>query len=64
MNDKQIKRVIFYCTSCEYHNSLELGMPNYVEAQTEYDSLTEAYEHMITNLGHNIEGRVKQNEKL
>lgn len=56
----KIVRVVFYCTTCEHYNTMNRGMPNHIERQVEYDSLTSAYEHMILHgLDHNLEGRIE-----
>lgn len=47
--------VIFRCTSCDYYNRLELGIPGFVERQTEFDSFSDAWAHMRDNDHHHIE---------
>jgi len=54
-------RVIFYCITCEHRNTEELGMPGYILAQTEYDSLNEAIEH-LNSTDHWIEARIEETD--
>lgn len=41
--------VIVKCTTCEHYNEMELGTPNFKPRQVEYESFTEAYEHMLAH---------------
>jgi hypothetical protein len=49
------QQVIIICRTCEDRNKAMLGMPNYIEQDTEYESLTRAFEHMAeSNDGHDL----------
>lgn len=41
------KQVTFICKTCEYRNENQLGMPGFDPVNTEYESLTEAMEHLM-----------------
>lgn len=49
MTDNKVIEVIIVCRTCEHFNSMNRGMPDYIEAQTEFESLTDAYEHLLNN---------------
>lgn len=44
-----MKQVFFKCTSCEDRNSSMLGMDGYIIQQTEFESFTDAWNHMMAN---------------
>lgn len=53
--------VIFYCTTCEYYNRVNLGMPNHIERQIEYDSLNDAIEHITSHDSeHNVIAKIEE----
>lgn len=54
------KQVIFRCTTCEYRNSMDLGMPHFIPFNTEFESLSDAYNHMINNENHEVIAVIKE----
>lgn len=57
------KQVIFKCTTCEYFNDMERGMPDYIEAVVEYESFTDVYEHMMSqDYTHNIIAIIREED--
>jgi hypothetical protein len=60
-------RIYFYCTTCEHYNSMERGMKTHIERQTEYHSLTDAYEHIVDHSSyddsnHQVEARIEKDD--
>jgi hypothetical protein len=44
-----MKQIIFECSTCVYRNKMELGMPGFEPLTTEFDSLTDAFNHLMEN---------------
>ena len=42
-----MKKVVIICRSCEYRNSNYRGLSGFTELQTEYESLTDAWQHLL-----------------
>lgn len=42
-----MKEIIIRCRSCEDINKAKLGMPGFEVKETEFESLTHAWEHLI-----------------
>ena len=43
-----MNQVIFICTTCEDFNKQYLGTDGFIQQQTEFESLTEATEHILS----------------
>ena len=41
-----MKQVIFKCNTCEYRNKVELGIKDYILKETEFESLSDAWQHL------------------
>lgn len=60
-------RVVFTCRTCEHINKQYLGMPNFELKETEFYSLTDAYEHVLNASGiqapaHEVVAELKEDE--
>lgn len=40
-------RIKFICHTCEYRNRVETGVDGYEQRQTEFESFTEAWQHLF-----------------
>lgn len=60
---KKINQIIFICRTCEDTNKQLLGEEGFELKNCEFESLTEAYEHMLdTPMHHYIEAQLVENE--
>lgn len=56
-----IHQIVIICTTCQQINKQELGMPNFEPLQTEYESLTEAWQHIYeAPIKHNLEMEIRK----
>lgn len=56
-------KIIFFCTTCEYFNTMNLGTSKFNMRQTEYDNLMEAILHVSDDeTHHNVEARIVEDK--
>jgi hypothetical protein len=53
--------VVFICRTCEQFNSQELGTERFEVKQTEFESLTDASQHLM-RYDHHMDAVVKEEE--
>ena len=49
-----MKQIIFICRTCQYKNRLETGDHGYEQRQVRFESVTDAYNHLIESVLSNI----------